>query len=596
MLKFVAEPSATSSPSASRKTPSPTPQNLTPTKKRRTSTAVRLTLFHTSEVCDGDSLAIARAKGHSAVARLTVAPATPPPTPPPRPPPPPSAAARAVARQAWQACVDAAGLDALTLCGRDAAPGEAGELPGGLNFDVLRTVLASFSPVELCRARAVSRTWYACATCDSLWSPLYAQRFAAPPPRTALPRSAFSHFRRRVAIESQWLVGAARRTPQLLRSGRPRTLRCAAMHGELIAGGARGGVLVWRARDAAAAAAAAPSCALQLRPEDGGAAALALSSRALVVGTRSGGLAWTSTAAAFAPPGTGRRPAWARLQPSRVGSPAPSRPPAVRQLSASGGHVAGAACGSREARVWELESGKCVAAMQAAEAAPLPTDALATVDLQWPLLWTGSEGGVLRLWDLRCAPQAGCLGVIKHAEGCSRLQARGHELISAAASLTETVNCIAARHWDVRKSMAAAAKGGSNTAMQCIRLYCVQGVGAPCALQFDTEKLVLAAHAVAPPKMCRSRGPSASSSLASSPRSSRGGSPLPPGGGDHSVAVFMMRDTRPVLRPVALLGEAGGTQFATFNEQGLLLTGAEVATWDFRPPVGVWELEGEQAG
>ena len=110
MLKFVAEPSATNSPS-SRKTPSPTPQNLTPTKKRRTSTAVRLTLFHTSEVCDGDALAIARAKGHSAVARLTVAPATPPPTPPPRPPPPPSAAARAVARQAWQACVDAAYTD-----------------------------------------------------------------------------------------------------------------------------------------------------------------------------------------------------------------------------------------------------------------------------------------------------------------------------------------------------------------------------------------------------------------------------------------------------------------------------------------------------
>ena len=136
--------------------------------------------------------------------------------------------------------------------------------------------------------------------------------------------------------------------------------------------------------------------------------------------------------------------------------------------------------------MWELESGKCVAAMQAAEAAPLPTDALATVDLQWPLLWTGSEGGVLRLWDLRCSPQAGCLGVIKHAEGCSRLQARGHELISAAASLTETVNCIAARHWDVRKSMATAARS-RNPAMQCIRLYCVQGVGAPCALQFDLE-------------------------------------------------------------------------------------------------------------
>ena len=226
MLKFVAEPSATNSPSASRKTPSPTPQNLTPTKKRRTSTAVRLTLFHTSEVSAGDASHV-RAKGHSAVARLTVAPATPPPTPPPRPPPPPSAAARAVARQAWQACVDAAGLDALTLCGRDAAPGEAGELPGGLNFDVLRTVLASFSPVELCRARAVSRTWYACATCDSLWSPLYAQRFAAPPRSTALPRSAFSHFRRRVAIESQWLVGAARRTPQLLRA-RVARARCAA--------------------------------------------------------------------------------------------------------------------------------------------------------------------------------------------------------------------------------------------------------------------------------------------------------------------------------------------------------------------------------
>ena len=96
---------------------------------------------------------------------------------------------------------------------------------------------------------------------------------------------------------------------------------------------------------------------------------------------------------------------------------------------------------------------------------------------------------MLRLWDLRCSPQAGCLGVIKHAEGCSRLQARGHELISAAASLTETVNCIAARHWDVRKSMAAAAKGGSNTAMQCIRLYCVQGVGAPCALAAPAPEL-----------------------------------------------------------------------------------------------------------
>ena len=50
-----------------------------------------------------------------------------------------------------------------------------------------------------------------------------------------------------------------------------------------------------------------------------------------------------------------------------------------------------------------------------------------------------------------------------------------------------------------------------------------------------------------------------------------------------------------VVAAVRELGEAGGTQFATFNEQGLLLTGAEVATWDFRPPVGVWELEGEPA-
>ena len=45
MLKFVAEPSATNSPSASRKTPSPTPQNLTPTKKRRTTSASHGTLY-----------------------------------------------------------------------------------------------------------------------------------------------------------------------------------------------------------------------------------------------------------------------------------------------------------------------------------------------------------------------------------------------------------------------------------------------------------------------------------------------------------------------------------------------------------------------
>ena len=220
MLKFLAEPSATNSPSASRKTPSPTPQNLTSTKKRRTPTAVRLTLFHTSEVCDrrprncsckGHRRRLAPHRG----ARDAAA------APPPRPPPPPWAAARR--RQAWQAC-------------RRGGPRRLAEWPrrgagrGGDCRPQLRRaarVLASFSPVELCRARAVSRTWYACATrglCGR--RSRAAVRRAAAAHRAARRRSRTSTAASRSSHSGS---SAARRGARRSSSaGPPATLRCAA--------------------------------------------------------------------------------------------------------------------------------------------------------------------------------------------------------------------------------------------------------------------------------------------------------------------------------------------------------------------------------
>ena len=45
----------------------------------------------------------------------------------------------------------------------------------------------------------------------------------------------------------------------------------------------------------------------------------------------------------------------------------------------------------------------------------------------------------------------------------------------------------------------------------------------------------------------------------------------------------MMRDAAPVLRPVASLGEPGGTQFAHYNSRGLMVVGAAHELWDFSP-------------
>ena len=524
-------------------------------------------------------------------------------------PPEAREAARSEARGAYNAIMRAAGLDTLPTAGAPAPVTcvEEGRLDaGGLPADVLRMVLASFSPVELCNVRAVCRAFYSYAACDSLWRELYAQRFGTPPPvRLAMPFSAFHHFRRRVRLEANYLSGRCHRQPQKQpRSGRPRRLRCAALSDDLLVGASGASLLLWRMRPGVVATlCSAPDGLLRLEGGDVS-TALALSTRGdgssetLVAGTVCGALHWTGT---WRRACEGHEATWGRIPAVAPGSGSlsgvrqvisplprttrlgcdvksllpcvlpqslPTSHPARAQLAASDTRVACAFGGVGDATVWDLSRGECVSRFAATEPASL--DDLATVDLHGPLLWTGSENGVLRLWDLR---SGACEGLVRHAEGCSRLQAKGHNLISAAATLSPSRACIAARQWELRR---LAAGGG-----QCIRLYCASGYGTPSALQFDTEKLVIGSAdsvhvpitAPTEPKLrlaCRRPG------LLAPPQSE-------PSSPAHSICIFMMRDAAPVLRPVASLGEPGGTQFAHYNSRGLMVVGAAHELWDFSP-------------
>ena len=518
------------------------------------------------------------------------------------------AAARAVARQTWLGVLGEAGLDALSLMrtsGVDVDTDSLSDMP----HDVLCHVLATFSPIELCRARAVSRTWHASATCDALWSPLFRQRFGAPPPPLTLAQAlrlpAFQQFRRRVDVESRWLSGQHERWPQHVSgSGRPVQLRDAALDGELLVGATRGSeLLAWALRGDRptstskgggwrGAAAAARRFELGEQPSVValassvcGSGAASDRARAVLVGTRGAPvLLWSDADALLRP---GHVPTWGRIDlletcGGRGGSggggsggggsggveeaPAAWRGPSqrgsagVRQLSGSGSLAACVVHGCATARVCSLERGEVLARVTATE--PASRDALATAHLQGQLLWTGSECGVLRLWDLRAPARASgvhgrsCVGIVRHAEGCSRLVATGQDLVSAAAAFYPSPRCIAARHWDTRK-------------MECVRLYCAAGHGTPSALQFDTEKLLLGSNGMLAAPGAPLAGDHADAALSSI-------------GTGRSLAVFMLRDERPVLRPVALMGEPGSTQWAHFNEYGLMASGQHLNLWSFR--------------
>ena len=519
--------------------------------------------------------------------------------PPPRSPSPQSrerrarAAARAVARQAWLGVLGEAGLDALSLMRTSEVDDDADTL-SDMPHDVLCHVLATFSPIELCRARAVSRTWHASATCDALWAPLFRQRFGAPPPPLTLAQSlrlpAFRQFRRRVDVESRWLSGQHERWPQHASgSGRPVQLRDAALDGEMLVGVTRGSqLLAWALRgdrpapptssprgggwrdDAAAARrfelGEQPSV-VALASSASGSGVASDRARAVLVGTRGApALLWSDADALLRP---GRAPSWGRIDLLEAGG---GRGASVRQLSGSGGLAACVVRGCAAAVVCSLERGEVVARVTATE--PASRDALATAHLQGQLLWTGSECGVLRLWDLRAPARASgvhgrsCVGIVRHAEGCSRLVATGRDLVSAAAALYPSPRCIAARHWDTRK-------------MECVRLYCAAGHGAPSVLQFDTEKLLLGSSgSLAAPGAPLAASAHADAAFAT--REPTGSMSSSSSGTGRSLAVFMLRDERPVLRPVALMGEPGSTQWAHFNEYGLMASGQHLNLWSFR--------------
>ena len=144
-------------------------------------------------------------------------------------------------------------------------------------------------------------------------------------------------------------------------------------------------------------------------------------------------------------------------------------------------------------------------------------------------------------------------------------QAREHDLVSAAARLLDSPRCIAARHWDTRK-------------LECVRLYCAAGTGGVTALQFDTEKLLLGTSRTL---LAMPTAPAAAVGVAPGGAPSAGAG-REAGNGGHSLGIFMLRNPSPVLRPVAFMGEPGGTQWAHFNGYGLMATGQHLHLWSFR--------------